>query len=266
MKIDIKLPPNFVVDRNAKGKGRYVLDGKSLTGVTTILGVKSKPQLIPWAAKLAYEDSIGKSKEQIEKIIKDKAWAHSKKSKDATDVGTKAHDWLDTFVLSEINDSYPIQPPSSDIKHIVDRVTTWAKNNNVKFISGDTTVFSKKYWYAGSFDFICEINGKYYLGDFKTSSGVYDREYYWQCAAYMNAVYEMTGIKLDGCVIVRTDKLTDEQITEENRKAEAKYHTNKYNKNSFDYLYSLEYEKDLRAFLACKVIYEDGGFEDYLNN
>ena len=32
----------------------YTLDGKRLTGVTTILGVIAKPALIGWAARMAY--------------------------------------------------------------------------------------------------------------------------------------------------------------------------------------------------------------------
>ena len=73
----------FVVDREKSGRGRYQLDGKPLTGVTTICNEQSKGFLVDWAAKEAYKDSIGKSKEEIEEILKNKTYAHTKKGDDA---------------------------------------------------------------------------------------------------------------------------------------------------------------------------------------
>ena len=45
-------------------KHRYYLDGKQMTGVTTILGVLAKPALIQWAANMAIDSVRG----QVAKI------------------------------------------------------------------------------------------------------------------------------------------------------------------------------------------------------
>ena len=52
----------------------YFLDEKPLTGITTILGVISKPSLIGWASRMACEyvrDNL-KSLEELEEVLE--AW------------------------------------------------------------------------------------------------------------------------------------------------------------------------------------------------
>ena len=72
------------------GRNRYLLNGKSVTGVTTILNVVAKPQVTEWAIKLAYEDCLTKDNEQIKKIIEDKDWASKRVSGEAMSIGTDA--------------------------------------------------------------------------------------------------------------------------------------------------------------------------------
>lgn len=260
-KLEIVYPKDFVVNREAKSLGRYKLGDKSLTGVTTILNVKAKPYLIDWSASESYKDCLTKSKEEILEVLKTKNYAHKKKGKDATDLGQLAHNWVDGFISACINDE-KTELPSYEIEHIVNRFTQWALIHNVKFIAGDTPVFSQKYWYAGSFDFVCEIDGKVYLGDFKTSKQI-DKEYFWQCAAYRHALKEMCGIEIDGSIVVRSDKLTDKELEEENKLAFEKYHSDKYNRKNFEVEYSFDYQPEFLTFLALKMVYEEGK-NDYL--
>lgn len=231
----------FKADKTKSGRDRYLMDGKPMTGVTTILGMHAKPFLIDWAAKEAYKDALTKTKEEIQEILETKSWAHTKKGDKAKNTGTDVHQWLDQWVLSEINPTYPLQPSPDEIKHVVDRVVDWAVEKNVKFLKGDESVYSTKYWYAGSFDFVCEIDGKKYLGDFKTS-GKIDEEYYWQCAAYVNALKEM-GEDVDGYIIVRTDKMEKAIYPDQ---------------TLFDVAYrfvSEHFKDDFACFLACKTLY-----------
>src|SRR5258708_6237488 len=95
----------------------YALDGKPLTGVTTILQVISKPALIQWAANMAcdhlenqFKNIVFPSKDGdgiehmdisyqgLFDLVKEARIAHRKKKEGAADVGTKAHDWIERYV------------------------------------------------------------------------------------------------------------------------------------------------------------------------
>ena len=54
--------------------------------------------------------------------------------------------------------------------------------------------------------YLAEIDGKTFLGDFKTSSGIYD-EMFWQTSAYQYMLQEMEpDTKIDGHIIVNIKK------------------------------------------------------------
>lgn len=264
----------FVFDPEGKGKSRYQLNGVGMTGVTTILGAIAKPNLIDWAAIEAYKDSIGKSKADIETILIDKTYAHKKRSDSAKDIGKDAHDWVERYIKSKIEGKD--EPKlDQDTAHICLRFKTWAEARNVKFIASELSVFSRKYFYAGTFDFVCEIDGKRYLGDFKTSSGIYGREYFAQCAAYRiaieeNGAFTQNGDRMDlsnitGSIIVRSDKLTDSEVQSKNDDTFKKYKSNRYAKTPFEVAESVEdYPKDRKYFLGALVVYKEG-FEYEVN-
>lgn len=205
----------FVYNREASARGRYKFNGKSLPGVTTVLNEQSKQYLIVWAAKTAYEDALSKSKQEIEQIIKDKNWAHKRKGDDAKEIGTDAHGIVEKFVKDYIAEKKYIQPnydgAGPEAKVSVQRFVDWAIKNKVEFLQAEVSVCNPVHWYAGSFDFICKIGEKTYLGDFKTSKQI-DATYFAQGAAYAKAVewiQETQGeakIKFDGIIIVKSVK------------------------------------------------------------
>jgi len=258
----------FVFDPDGKGKSRYQLNGVGMTGVTTILGAIAKPNLIDWSASEAYKDSLVLSKEEIQRIIDEKDYAHKRRSDSAKDIGKDAHDWVERYIKNKIEGGSGI-PLDNSTAHICSRFRDWAERNEVKFIASELSVFSRKYFYAGTFDFVCEINGKRYLGDFKTSSGIYGREYFAQCAAYRiaieeNGAFTQNGDRMDlsnitGSIIVRSDKMTDEEVKEKNDKAFAKYKSNRYEKKAFETAESVEdYSKDIKYFLGALIVYKEG--------
>lgn len=211
-----KLPNGdvFEVNRDVGGRGRYKLNDKPLTGVTTILNEQAKPYLIVWAAKEAYKDCVGRTKAQIEEIIKTANYAHTKKSDTAKDIGTEAHDAVEVFIKHNIATGEYLNEykfTTEQAKVSAHRFFKWAMDNKVKFLESEISVYHGELWYGGSFDFICEIDGKIYLGDFKTSSKI-DNTYYAQGTAYMKAVNyirEISGnIKYDfaGTIIVKSTK------------------------------------------------------------
>lgn len=99
---------------NAKGH-RYELDGKPVTGVTTILNtVISKPALISWAAK----ETANWIREHCEmaEVLPDlpNQWfvteehlqqavaAHTRKKEAGGVKGTSLHSWVEQFIRAEI--------------------------------------------------------------------------------------------------------------------------------------------------------------------
>lgn len=244
---------------------RYTIDGKRATGVTTILGAINKPALVDWAAKMSYQDVLDRIDanpamdflyEDIQQILKDKDYAHKKRSGAAMDVGTQAHADVEAYIRYKMGETseFTINPQTA---HIVQPFIDWAegrvqvkakthrydKNSieivpqSIKFLRAEQSVFSIKYFYAGTFDFLCEIDGKKYICDFKTSTGIYGREYFYQTAAYRNAIGELGwGTDVEGSIIIRSGK----------------------EGNDLEVRHSLSYEADFKAFKAAYVIYKEG--------
>lgn len=188
---------------------RYTLDEKPVTGVTTILGVIAKPALINWSANMAVDymcEHIGEllkfpiNKENTDKILKEARKAHCMKRDKAADIGTIAHKQIENWINGD-----PLDEVDSKVRKMVDNFIGWADKNKVEFLASEKQVYSEKNWFAGTYDFLCKIDGKTYLGDVKTSSGIYP-EMFFQCAAYQICEEEMEEVKIDGCVIVNIRK------------------------------------------------------------
>ena len=93
-------------------KHRHTLDGKSLTGCTTILGVIAKPALIPWAANMVANcikekaDFYHKPDSDInyyyvsEELLEEARTAHSKRKDKAGEWGTKLHAEVERYILN----------------------------------------------------------------------------------------------------------------------------------------------------------------------
>lgn len=63
----------------------------------------------------------------------------------------------------------------------------WKKENNPESIAWDITVYSDKYDYAGSIDYICKIDGKTWIVDFKSSQNIFPA-YELQLSAYKKPI------------------------------------------------------------------------------
>ena len=99
-----------------------------------------------------------------------------------------------------------IQKGISDFNGVSSRQEKIAEKNKVKFLASEQKLYSKLHWTAGTADFLCKIDGQTYLGDIKTSSGIYDRTPFAQCASYRMMLKEMTGKECDGSIIVNIKK------------------------------------------------------------
>ena len=190
-------------------KHKYFVNDLPVDGTTGILSVINKPALMGWAVKVTVEfiESILKAgvaldEVQIKALLEGAKRAHRQKKTDAADIGTFVHDWIKDHIAGK-NPPMPVNPL---IKNAVDTFLAWEKDQKVEFLESERAIYSKKYGYAGTLDFIAKIDGKIVLGDFKTSSGIWD-EYFLQIAAYQQAYLEEFPEKeIVGGVIVRVGK------------------------------------------------------------
>lgn len=230
---------------------RYYLDGTAMTGVTTILGVIAKPQLIKWSADMAVDylldnsmptDLVFKKDDGVEILLeKDnrvvslktleearKAW--SKKRDDSADLGKEIHSDIEQYIKAKIaGESYTTDKPQ--VQHFIN----WADKHNVQFIASEEQVYSVKLFVAGTYDFSCIIDGRKYLCDLKTGNALYP-EYFYQCASYRMMAEEMGQTDFKGSILVRIGR------------------DGKFNEDE-DVIISESYEDEKEAFLSAHTLY-----------
>ena len=183
-----------------KAKHIHTLNGKPLTGVTTILGVIAKPMLIQWSANEAVKSvtqkwmpEIAYSKNEILEILDEARIAHRKKKEDAGALGTDVHADVETLIKEALQSTTGQIGAYKGMNVQVAHFVNWATENKVVFRGSEEHIYSKEWWVGGICDFLCEIDGELWLGDIKTSSGIYP-EHFFQCAAYQK-MYEEMGLQ-----------------------------------------------------------------------
>lgn len=194
-------------------KHTYEANGKIVFGVTSITGILDKPALVYWAANMAAEwfeknVPLGTMIDEISRarIIEGLKTAFRHRSKEAADIGTAVHKYLEEYLNAGINgDPLPPMPVNENIYNAIKAFLEWTRVNKVKFIAAERKVYSRKYGYAGTLDALGYVNGELCIIDFKTSSGIYP-EMFLQTSAYAKAVNEEDGTKIKTCYIVRVPK------------------------------------------------------------
>lgn len=187
---------------------RYYLNGVAMTGVTTILGVIAKPQLIKWASDQAvdyikeHQMDVGvgvppKTVTVTEEELENARKAFAIKRDKAADQGTSVHAEIEQYIKCKMN-GLDWGTDNEQVKHFI----SWADKYKVEFIASEEQVYSEKLFVAGTYDFACIIDGRKYLGDLKTANGLYP-EYFYQCAAYRMMAEEMGQTDFKGSILVR---------------------------------------------------------------
>lgn len=218
-----------------EAKHMYSVNDKTVVGVTGVTSVISKPALMYWAVNQAVEFlgktlKAGKSYDeiQINAMLEGAKFAHRKKATTAADIGTITHEAIEIFTKTgQIK-----APVNEKAKSAFNNFVTWAKEKNVKFLESERKIFSKEKMYAGTMDFYCKIGDKFFVGDSKTSTGIYD-EYWFQTAGYQQAYQEETGAQVDGHIIVRVGK-----------------------DGSFEVQENYDYNKNILAFNGALALYK----------
>ena len=180
---------------------RFTVKGKPVLSVTAAISIidKSRP-LIYWATGLTRDflmenlntlikDTKG---DKISSLIEEGIKQHSIKKQQAADIGTKVHDWAEKFIKAKSKKEWPEIPKETEVYNGITAFLKWVEEYDVKFISSEKHIYSRKHKYAGIMDAEAIIQGKLSVVDFKTSKAVYP-EYRFQVAGYQAASEEERG-------------------------------------------------------------------------
>lgn len=267
---------DLVFDPNSQ-KARYTLiqyvngqplESKPLTGVTTALNAVNKPFLMTWTVKemanyLKSNCELVEGKFQVTKAnIEDGMKAYMVKRDKSTDLGTKAHDFMEDYIALciESNNKRPIPFDklsiniTKDIEHIVKRFIDCLVDHYDELLESESPICSVKYGYAGAFDLLAkDKQGKLVMVDFKTSNQI-DKLYASQIEAYKRGMSEMYGKVADYGAIIRSEKLTDEEILEHNNTFMGK----KYPKQPLEYIEYKTKDNWWVLFMSALAIHRTG--------
>lgn len=219
--VKVKFYPNSHMYKVTDEK--FGLKDQRVKGVTTYLGIKDKSQaLVSWATELAglhllevLESGNGINADDICKAI----GLHTEKKEEAADIGTITHAWCEHFINHKLGvQGFEIAPelPTDQATLLgVDSFLEFLDAHEVKFISSERIVYSRKHQYIGQMDFEAMIDGKMSVGDFKTSNGLYNtvlaQMAAYQMAAEEEAEYLGTNVKYENRYAVRLAKETEDE-------------------------------------------------------
>lgn len=153
---------------------KLIADGVLMPSVTNIISMKSSPHLIDWASRLIAEEAVKVEQKWPGKLSSDPAKA-VKYLKDTANrerdhwaqQGTNIHNAVEKLAMGEEID---INSYTDYEKASISEWVQWQKNIEPKFYGIETTCYgetSDGYKYAGTADFIAEINNKMFVGDYK---------------------------------------------------------------------------------------------------
>jgi hypothetical protein len=166
---------------------QYKLDGVVLPGVTSVLNVIHKPELLAWYGRLGTVEANRQ---------RDAAAAH----------GTRVHAMCEALA----NGGYL---PDPELQPYVDAYTSWLNANVHRIIAAEPRVASRTHGVAGSIDLVAEmIDGQTAILDLKTGSMVPDTTAL-QCAAYGRLYAEQEGIQATRRIAIHLPRKSPGKIT-----------------------------------------------------
>jgi hypothetical protein len=134
---------------------------------------------------------------QFYKWLADQGWDESQAIKSAAgDKGSKVHDAISAILRGEEVriDSKFLNRSTAQMEELtleecdcILSFVAWRNEVKPQSLAWDVTIFSEKYGYAGTIDYICIIDGRTFIVDFKTSQQVWP-EYELQVSAYKKPI------------------------------------------------------------------------------
>lgn len=182
--IDYRIPECEQINSDS-GRKYKTPDGNVYPSVTTVLGTVNVPYLLEWKMKVGEANA---------KKISEAAAAR----------GTRVHSWCEGH-LKGIQHIVPYTR-MDEFKMFQNMIPELDKFEEVHAL--EQRLWSDKLRVAGTVDCIAKIDGKMYIVDFKTSTGMKTRydidSYFMQVAAYSVAWYERTGMLISNSRVIIT--------------------------------------------------------------
>lgn len=168
-------------------------DGTRVPGVTTIVGMKAKPQLIEWANRIGLEGIV------VLKYVDDKAA-----------IGTLAHDMVVCSLSGQVccTDDYS-KNQISQAENACLSFFEWTKGHKIELIWAERPMVSQDYGFGGTADLFCVVDGKKELIDLKSGSGIY-QEHIIQVAGGYKILMEENGFAPESIRILNIPRTENE--------------------------------------------------------
>lgn len=154
-----------MITLNGKRHKYLTADGLEVPGVTTVLAVAAKPQLIPWANKLGL-DGVN---------------VHEYNSR-VTTIGSLTHAYIQAYLTNDQVDDRGI--PSEVVgsaRACFDKFMSWYRMHTIDVYRTELSIAGTRY--GGTPDAFVSLDGVPTILDWKTSKRIYP-EYFAQLAAY----------------------------------------------------------------------------------
>lgn len=223
----------------------HTLNGKPLTGTSTVMSVVAKP-LTWWASgkavghlgwtngkymdhgkwkTVALEERVAIATPTLERLkemsgeeyvaLLDEAYkAHSVSLKDSAESGTDLHAELERFVKFCMETGIPT-PDTEDAKMFDQKIQPfvgWAFKNVKRFLWSEMHTYSEQHWVGGITDAGAELkDGNIAVIDFKSSKDAYPT-HFWQIAGYDIQITENGGYNAKGEKVFTLEKPITQHI------------------------------------------------------
>ncbi len=193
---------------------KYLVDGETVPGTTSITGIIDKSTPLMWwvanEARSYIKDNLtpGESLDEVEidELAEGARLAHKRSSSKALSIGTVVHKYAEDWIKSKLmGGSEPDFPENEEAQESAIEFLDWAERSDIIWLGSEQMVYHPEHRYAGTYDAIARIDGDLYIIDFKTSKSIY-KEYYLQAVAYMKAQQVSTDRYIDGIAICRFPK------------------------------------------------------------
>ena len=221
---------DIVLDPTRKSGHWYQVKGYGIVpSVTTIIGATlPKAALAAWGKRVALDsirsallerpldvDTVTPWPAYVESIITEASARPDKIRDDAANFGTRAHayisDWINGYT----------RPVQKDLEPCLKGFKDWVKGNDVSIDRSEVRLFSAKLKCAGSADLIGRRSAKRFVGDIKTSKGIWLDHKYQVGGGYAPMWDEMFGDehgRIDEAWIIRLPKTEDDPVKFEAKK------------------------------------------------
>ena len=204
----------------------HTLNGKPLTGTSSVVGVLYKPlswwasgkavEILGWtnSKKVKKEERIKTAEQSLKEIkeltpeeylkLLDKAYRnHYSSLNKSAKKGTDLHAILEKYVKSQLGQDYKL---TEEETKLVEPFIKWSEKNVKKFIASEAHCYSKELWVGGITDCIAELNdGSVAVIDFKSSREAYPSQFL-QTAGYAIQIEDNGLFSANGKLSKKLDK------------------------------------------------------------